>query len=183
MEKEEKNPNAPETVEVIDVEDYTRHDRKPPAGKKYKVKIDNKYFVFNHQLVIGREILEMAGKTPVECHTLYQKLKHSDFEKIDLDEKVDLAKPGIEHFVVKPPEVFYYSVDGEPETTDLKELTPNQILELAGIIPVSDYYLVQINYDGTQTSYKDSMTTPIKMQCPAMKFVSVFRGETPVSCF
>ncbi len=167
--------------EVIDLEAYTKLDKKPSVGKRYKVKVDNDYFVFDHHIVTGREILEKACKTPVECHTLYQKLKHCDFEKIDLNEKVDLAKEGIEHFVTKPPEVFYYTVDDEPETTDQKELTPNQILELAGITPVADYYLVQINHDGSQTSYKDTPTTPIKMKCPALKFVSVFRGETPVS--
>jgi len=167
--------------EVIDLEAYTKSDKKPPVGKRYKVKIDNEYFVFDHHFVTGKEILVKAGKTPVECHTLYQKLKHCDFEKIDLNEKVDLAKPGIEHFVVKPPEVFYYTVDDEPETTDQKVLTPNQILELAGIKPVSDYYLVQKNPDGTEISYKGKPNEPIKMLCPAMKFVSIYNGETPVS--
>lgn len=167
--------------EIIDLEAYTKSEKIPPVGKKYKVKIDDEYFIFDHHLVTGKEILEKASKTPVECFTLYQKLKHSDFEKIDLNETVDLVKPGIEHFTVKPAEVFYYTVDEEPETTDQKELTPNQILELAGINPVTDYYLVQINSDVSQTSYRDTPSTPIIMRCPAMKFVSIFRGETPVS--
>jgi Multiubiquitin len=181
MKKEEKNQDAQGAIEIIDLEAYTKSDKKPPVGKKYKVKIDNEYFVFDHHIVTGKEILEKAGKTPIECYSLYQKLKHRDFEKIDFDEKVDLIKHAIEHFVVKPPEIFHYILDDEPETTDKKELTPNQILELAGITPVSDYYLVQINHDGSQISYKDTPTTPIKMHCPTMKFVSVFRGETPVS--
>lgn len=150
--------------------------------KKYKVKIDDKLYVFNKKIVTGKEILEKAGMTLVECFTLYQKFKHHDFEKIGLTEKVDLSKPGIERFAVKPPEIFNYFVDDEPETIDKEELTPNQILELAGITPVCDYYLVQIMPDGTQVSYKDAPDIPIKMEChPAMKFVSVFRGETPVS--
>ena len=127
------------------------------------------------------EIMEKAGITPAECFWLYQKLKHCDFEKIDLTEKVDLAKHGIEHFVVKPTEVFHYFVDKEPETTDQKELTPNQILEAASITPISDYYLVRINADGSQDSFKDSPDTAIKMVCPAVKFVSAFRGEMTVS--
>lgn len=96
-------------------------------------------------------------------------------------EKVDLTEKGVEHFVTKPPVVFYYTVDKEPETTEEIELTPNQILELAGITPVEDYYLVRVNSDGSQVSYKDSPNTPIKMECPAVKFISVFKGETPVS--
>lgn len=153
-----------------------------PKNHKYKVKIDNGIFVFQHKIVKGKEILEKAGKIPIECFTLYQKFRNHDFEKIDFDEEVDLSKPGIERFSVKPPEVFNYFVDDEPETTDQEKLTPNQILELAGITPVSDYYLVQIKPDGTQVSYKDNPNTLIQIQChPAMKFVSVFRGETPVS--
>lgn len=181
MKNEEKDHEALGAEDVVDLEAYTKSDKKIPVGKKYKVKIDNDFFVFDDHVVTGREILEKAGKTPVECHSLFQKLKHSDFEKIDLDEKVDLTKPGIEKFVVKPPEVFYYTVDGEPETTDQKELTPNQILELAGITPTSDYYLVQKNPDGTEISYKGKPNEPITMRCPAMSFISIFNGETPVS--
>ncbi|HQQ95012.1 MAG TPA: multiubiquitin domain-containing protein [Bacteroidia bacterium] len=175
-----KNNNSNSQDEIIDVEAYTKADKKPPVGKKYKVKIDNEFFVFNHHIVTGREILETAGKKPTECHTLYQKYKHCDFEKIDLDEKVDLAKPGVEHFIVKPPLVFNYTVDEEPETTDKMSLTANQILELAGL-KAADHYLVLINPDGSQLSYKDNPTTPIEMKCPGLKFISVFRGEVPVS--
>lgn len=149
--------------------------------KGNKIFVDGKHLTFDQDHITGRQVLQKANKVPGECYTLYMKLKGCDFEKIDLDEIVDISNPGIEHFIVKPPEVFYYTVDAEPETTDQKELTPNQILELAGIIPVNDYYLVQINHDGNQTSYMDIPTIPIVMRCPAMKFVSVFRGETPVS--
>jgi hypothetical protein len=167
--------------DVVDLETFSNEGKLPPHGRRYRVRIGGDHFIFDQNLVTGREILEKAGKVPVECYSLYQKLKGCDFEKIDLAENVDLSKPGIEHFVVKPPEVFHYTVDGEPETTDQKVLTPDQILELAGITPVTDYYLVQIKADGTQISYKDRPDARIQMECPAMRFVSAFRGETPVS--
>ena len=167
-------------LEIIDLEAYTKADKRPPTGKKYKVKIGDDYFVFDHHLVKGKELLGKAGKIPVECHTLYQKLKGCDFEKVSENENVDLSKPGIEHFVVKPPEVFHYLVDDEPETTDEKFLTANQILENAGLKPL-DYYLVQVFADGSQKSYKDIPDQRIEMKCPGEKFISVFRGETPVS--
>ncbi|MBK6826074.1 MAG: multiubiquitin domain-containing protein [Chitinophagaceae bacterium] len=170
-----------ETTVVIDLEQFTKEGKVPPLGQRYKVKVGEKEVILDKQIVTGREIFEAAGYKPPECHWLYQKLKGCDFEKIDLDEKVDLAKPGIEHFVVKPTEVFHYFVDAEPETTDQKQMTPNQILENAGITPVKDYYLVRINADGSQDSFIDKADTPIKMVCPAVKFVSAFRGETPVS--
>jgi hypothetical protein len=167
--------------DIVDLEMSAKEGKTPPHGKRYRVRIDNEHFIFDHHLTTGKEILEKARKVPVECHSLYQKFRNCDFEKIDLNETVDLSKPGIEHFVVKPPEVFYYTVDDEPETTDQKTLTANQMLELAGITPVTDYYLVHIKPDGSQISYKDRPDTPIQMECPAMKFVSAFRGETPVS--
>lgn len=179
--KEEMKHDTESVEDVVDLEAYSKSGKTPPRGKKYKIKVENEYFIFDRGVVTGKEILEKADKIPVECHTLYIKLKNCDFEKINLDEEVDLVKPGIEKFTVKPPEIFNYTVDSEPETTDKTELTPNQILELAGLVPASDFYLVQIGHEGIQISYKDIPTLPVKMKCPAMKFISVFRGETPVS--
>jgi hypothetical protein len=170
-----------ETTEVVDLEQFAKEGKVPPHGKHYKVKVGEKVVIFEKQVVTGREIQVGAGYKHPECHWLFQKMKGCDFEKVDLDEKVDLAKDGVEHFAVKPTEVFHYFVDGEPETTDQKEMTPNQILGAAGLSPVKDYYIVRINPDGSQDSFKDSPDKPIKMVCPAVKFVSAFRGETPVS--
>jgi hypothetical protein len=167
--------------EIIDIEQFTKEGKIPSEGKWYRVRIGSEYFIFLKQFVTGREILEKTGITEMECYWLYQKQKNCDFEKIDLTEKINLAKPGIENFVVKPSEVFHYFVDNEPETTDLKAMTPNQILEAAGITPVKDYYLVRINADSSQLSLADTPNVPITMICPGIKFVSVFRGETPVS--
>lgn len=149
-------------------------------NKSFKITVDGCELEFHQPKVTGKEILEKAGKTPIECHTLYEKLKGCDFEKISAEEVVDLSRDGIEKFVTKEPEVYNYFVDDEPETTDKKELTPNQILQAAGKKP-ADYYLVQINADGTKTSYKDTPNKPIKMVCPVMKFIGIFNGEMPVS--
>jgi hypothetical protein len=178
---EKITPDAPGADDVVDVEAYTKADKKPPIGKKYRVKIGDEPFVFDHHLATGKELLEKAGKTPVECYSLYLKLKGCDFEKVTLLETVDLAKPGIEHFVVKAPEVFHYTVDGEPETTDEKKLTPLQILEAAGVDPVADYYLVLVNDDGSQVSYRDTPNDPIEMRCPGQKFIAVYKSATEVA--
>lgn len=172
---------APGAKDVIDLEDYTKLNKKPPKGKLYKVKIQDDKYTFDKDCVLGRELLEKSGNTPVECFSLYQKFKGCDFEKIGLDEKVDLSKPGIEKFTVKSPEVFHYTVDGEPEITDQDRLTPNQILELAGVTPVSDYYLVQVLTDQSQISYKDKLDNLIQMECPGLKFISVYQSTTEVA--
>lgn len=177
--------NAVENVvnhkEIVDVEQCTKKGAIPSEGKWYRVKVGHEYFIFLEQFVTGKDILEKAGIGDSECFWLYQKLKNCDFERISLTEKINLAKPGIEHFMVKPTEVFHYFVDNEPETTEEKELTPNQILQAAGITPVGNYYLVLINADGSQKSFANTPDQPIRMVCPMVKFVSVFRGETPVS--
>lgn len=167
--------------EIIDVEVFTYENKEIPLGKKYRVKIDDEYYVFNHHIVTGKEIINKTGVKHAECHWLYQKFKDCEFEKIGLNEEVNLAKHGIEHFIMKPTEVFHYFVDEDPETTEDKQMTPKQILHDAGIIPVSDYYLVRIYDDGKQHSYKSTPDMPIKMECPAMKFISCFKGEVPVS--
>ncbi len=149
--------------------------------RKYKVKIDMKIFCFEKKIVTGKEILEKSGNIPVECFSLYQKFKKSDFEKIDLNEEIDLSKKGIEKFVVKEPEVFHYFVDDEPETTDQKKLTPKQIFEFAGISPVEDYYIIHLLTDGSQESYEGRINDKITMTCPAMKFISIFIGVTEVA--
>lgn len=147
----------------------------------YKVLVDKDKLEFHKSFVTGEEILQKAGKIPLTCHALYQKLKGCDFEKIGLDELVDLGKPGIERFTVKPSEVFYYTLDEEPETTEKELLSANQILKNGGITPVEDYYLIEIDSSGLEVSHKENPDEPIKMKCPGSKFVSVFKGEMPVS--
>lgn len=147
---------------------------------KFKIKLDTQILEFDKPTVTGSEILLKAEKTPIECFSLYQKFRGCDFEKISLDETVDLSKPGLEQFTIKEAEVFNYTVDGEPEMTDKKTLSANEILILVGLNP-ADYYLVQINPDDTQTSYKDNPDEPIIINCTGLKFVSAYRSATPVA--
>lgn len=149
--------------------------------RKFIVIIDNKKYVFNKPIVSGEEIIIKTGNTPVECFTVYQKFKGCDFERISSNETVDLSNPGREKFSVKEAEVFHYLLDDEPETTDKKFLSANQILELGGVIPIQDYYLIEIDPSGNEINHKNKPDEPIKMKCPSSKFVSIFRGAMPVS--
>jgi hypothetical protein len=126
------NNEAHDAHEVIDIEEYTKADKHAPLGKKYKVKIDHEYYIFHHHLVTGREILEKAGKVPVECHMLYQKFKHRDPEKVALDEKVDLAKHGVEHFYSKE-EHHHYTiiVNAEPHKVVTDHVTYDEVVTFA----------------------------------------------------
>ena len=100
----------------------------------YKIKVDDLMLEFEKPVVIGSEILIKARRTPVECFSLYQKLQGCDFEKISLDEKVDLSKPGIENSPLRNRCISLYS-RWRTRTTDRKELTAYEILVLAGLNP------------------------------------------------
>lgn len=133
--------------------------------------VDGQKVEFNEPKVTGNQILVKACKTPVECYTLYIKKPGCDFEKVSLDEVVDISDGKVEHFVTKEPEVFNYTLDGEPEMTDQKTLTAVEILRLAGIDP-QNKYLVLIHTDGTKENFAFNPDEPIKMVCPKMTFVT-----------
>jgi hypothetical protein len=168
-------------IEVVDIELFTSKGWSPPHSKHYKVKIGPHYYIFHNQWVTREELLEKAEYKPLACHLLYQLIRGCELELIEPGQRVDLAKPGIEHFLATDPDIFHYTIDGEPATTEHKELTPNKILENAGIKPIDNYYLVRIKHDGQQESFKGKMDRPIKMLCPSVKYVSVYDGPTPVS--
>lgn len=168
-------------IEIIDIEVYSLSGEIPQVGKKYKIRVDGKEYVFLHHIVTGAEILHKAEKIPIECHQLYLKLKDCDYTLIHPHEEVDLIKGNVEHFITKPPAEFHYFIDTEKETTKEKELTPNQILEKADLKPITDYYIVEIHHDGSQTSYEGKPNKPIKMKCPGLRFTAIYNGETPVS--
>jgi hypothetical protein len=142
--------------------------------------VDQVLVVFNKEKVTGREVLLKAGKKPPECFSLYIKRKGCEPDRISLDELVDLTSPGVEIFFTKPPEIFFYDMDNEPETTDAKEMTPVAIMEAAGVDP-KKHYLMQVLENGDQIKYKDNPEQPIKMRCPRMKFFSVLNGPCEFS--
>lgn len=137
----------------------------------YKAIIDGKEYQFDKPEVTGKEILVKANKIPIQCHSLYQKLEGCDFELIREEDVVDLRQLGIEHFLVKDPVVFHYTVNKDPETTEHRELTALQILAFAGI-DSKLFYLVQIFDDKPKVNYAFNNEEPIKMVCPALHFIT-----------
>lgn len=71
---------------------------KKPEGPKYKFKVRNQTFEWSSRFITGREVLESAGLVPPTNYKLDLKMKGNVYREIRLDEKVDLAEPGIEKF-------------------------------------------------------------------------------------
>jgi hypothetical protein len=78
------------------------------------------------------------------------------------------------------PKEITYEVDGEPQTTTERVLTPLQILTNAGIDPATHYLKLLRGESDQEHSYKDEMETPIQMH-PHMRFLAPSIGPTPVS--
>jgi hypothetical protein len=83
--------------EIIDIEEYAKHDKKPPHAKGYKIRIDKDYKTVHVPVMNGREILGLVNKTP-EKYMLSQKFKGGKIVRITADEKVDFRHHGIERF-------------------------------------------------------------------------------------
>ena len=66
------------------------------------VQIDKDYFKAPSPRMTGRELLQLADKKPAEDFAIYRKIKGSQPERIGLDEKVDLSRPGVERFLTLP---------------------------------------------------------------------------------
>ena len=67
-----------------------------------EIQIDKEYFIAPTPRMTGRELLELAGKKPAKNFAIYLKVKGGQPERIDLDEKVDLSRPGVERFLTLP---------------------------------------------------------------------------------
>jgi hypothetical protein len=88
--------------EIADLEEYARQGKAPPHCRGYRIKVNGDPFIVNDRFITGREVLELAGLVPPAEYTLRVKLAGQRLQKVDLDEKVDLRKAGIEKFKALP---------------------------------------------------------------------------------
>lgn len=80
-----------------------KHDGHGDSKKvSYKIVIDKGHHETMNPTPTGRDLLNLAGRTPVEQFGIYLKQKGVQPQRIGLDEKVDLQTPGTERFVTLP---------------------------------------------------------------------------------
>lgn len=97
-----KTKDIVEVDEVVDLEECAKAHRKPPKAKRYKIRIDKQKYVVKVIKMTGRELLNLAEKTPATNYMIRQKFRGGEAKKIELDEKVDFTTPGVERFVTLP---------------------------------------------------------------------------------
>ncbi len=71
-------------------------------GPDTKVQIDKECFDAPATHMTGRELLDLAGKKPGENFAIYRKIKGDQPERIELDEKIDLSRSGMERCLTLP---------------------------------------------------------------------------------
>ena len=97
-----KEKAEPQEEEIIDLEEFSKDDKIVPKHKKYRIRIDKIKYVVLVPEMTGRELLQLAGKQPVEDYAIYKKYKGGRTERIKLDEITDFTTPGVERFVTLP---------------------------------------------------------------------------------
>jgi hypothetical protein len=101
--KENEGAGVEEVVEdIIDLEEYAKRGERPPLSKGYRIRVNGEAFVVHDPMPTGRAILTLAGLLPAEDYTLREKLAGQKPHKVELDEKVDLRRPGVEKFKALP---------------------------------------------------------------------------------
>ena len=88
--------------DIIDLEEYAKIGKRPPLAKGYRLKINGDPYVVHDPTPTGRELLTLAGLLPAKDYTLRVKFAGERPRKVELDEKVDLRRPGVERFKALP---------------------------------------------------------------------------------
>jgi hypothetical protein len=84
--------------EIADLEDYAARGVRPPHCRGYRIRVNNKHFVVHKGVVLGREVLELAGLVPPERYFLEVRIRGEKPRAVGLDTQVDLTAPGVERF-------------------------------------------------------------------------------------
>ncbi len=92
-------------IEEVDLEQLAKAGGKPPKAKRYRIRIDDQYYVVHQASMTGAELLKLAGKVPPENFILTQKIRGGVIKTIGLTEVVDFTTPGIERFNTLPRQV------------------------------------------------------------------------------
>ena len=106
-------------------------------------KLNKKQFTATDSKITGREVLNNGNLEPAEDFELLLKVNEGGFEPVQLDEIIDLKRPGIEGFFAKPYKKLIILVNENELEVEECFLTPNEILD-AATIDKSSYYLKQI---------------------------------------
>lgn len=120
----------------------------------YYFKINKKRFESDEPIITGQQLLTIAKLEPVEDYELLYKINEGGFTPIQLDEMVDLKTAGIEGFRAHPYKTLSIKVNDNVFEVDECFMTPNEIMDLAGINS-DQFYLMETRSGGIEITYKE----------------------------
>ena len=82
---------------VIDLEECGKHDRRPPRGHRYRIRVDGDKFTWETATITGAQVLALVDKNDRDW-SLNEKLHGGRRARIEPDTVVDLCKTGVERF-------------------------------------------------------------------------------------
>lgn len=107
--------------------DKVNSENSPRRG--LKITINNKEYEWPEQYITGRDVRKIAKIPPDE--ELYLAIKKPwEDERIEDDTRVDLARPGIEHFFSKKPAVILI-VNGKEKQWHQEKISFDEVVKLA----------------------------------------------------
>jgi len=127
-------------IEEIDVEAWgqAHGNQRLPRASRYRVRIDADRLVVHDPVITGRQLLEAAGKNPVDEYLISLVLRGGQLEDIRLDETIDLQRPGVERFLTwRSDRSFRFVIDGRRFEWGAPYITGLKLKELAGVDPAT----------------------------------------------
>jgi hypothetical protein len=95
-------PQRGDHEEFEDIELCSREGRQPRCVHKYRIKIDNRYYIVPVSFMTGRQLLELSGTCNPGQTKLRQKFADGRAITIGADQTADFTTPGVEYFFTLP---------------------------------------------------------------------------------
>lgn len=109
--------------------------------QKYSLKVNSLTLSFASSSVSVNDIMNEYRAT-APCDLLVQIFRGGDRKILNNFEIIDLTVSGHERFeAYESSRVVYFTVNGERFVTDKPAIRADEILEIAGLFPVSDYFV------------------------------------------
>lgn len=88
--------------EIIEIEIFVKENREIPRAKGYVIRVDKQKIVVHQHELSGRQILELANKTPSDNYILREIFAGGRSEVVGLDQIVNLHHHRVEKFKTLP---------------------------------------------------------------------------------
>lgn len=116
-------------------------DTEPPAGKRgtFHFMVSDETFSFttveiSDRKVTGAQIIDAAGRSPVEEFLVLHRLPNKEIESIRPTEMVDLGTAGVEQFfVIQGSDLYGFAVNGRSMQWPFPTIKGSEILKLAEV--------------------------------------------------